>query len=139
MEQDIQLQMVVERIGGGTFPKIIVIVGIIGLGFLLLFLYRRLRLKKYFHIQEPKQETSSPAQHNFSLGIAPEMERHLKEDERLILEVLKAKKGKSTQAQLRVSTDFSKAKLSRLLMELEDRKIVLKEKEGKRNLVFLKG
>ena len=139
MEQNLQLQMVVERVGGGSIPKILVILGIIGIVFLLVFLYRRLRLKRYFHIQEPKQETTLKVQHNFSLGIAPEMERHLKEDERLIIEVLKAKNSRSTQAQLRVATDFSKARLSRLLMELEDRKIVLKEKEGKRNLVFLKG
>jgi uncharacterized membrane protein len=39
---------------------------------------------------------------------------------------------------LRVITGFSKAKLSGLLKELEERNVVYKEKRGKKNLVFLR-
>jgi len=63
---------------------------------------------------------------------------HLKEDEQQIVRVLKDREGSCEQGTLRVVTGFSKAHLSRLLSELEARKIVLKEKRGKKNLVFLK-
>jgi len=66
------------------------------------------------------------------------MEIHLKEDEEQIVTILKNREGKCEQGTLRVITGFSKATLSRLLKELEDRKIVYKEKRGKKNLVFLK-
>ena len=66
------------------------------------------------------------------------VEKHLKPDEEQIVKVLRLKQGSCEQGTLRVITNFSKAKLSRLLMELEERKIVYKEKRGKKNLVFLK-
>ena len=66
------------------------------------------------------------------------LEIHLKEDEEQIVEILKRKEGSCEQGTLRVITGFSKATLSRLIKELEDRKIVYKEKRGKKNLVFLK-
>ncbi len=65
-------------------------------------------------------------------------ETHLKEDEEQIINVLKMKENKCEQGTLRVVTGFSKATLSRLLKELEDRKIIYKEKRGKKNLVFLR-
>lgn len=65
-------------------------------------------------------------------------EIHLKEDEEQIVTILKKREGKCEQGTLRVITGFSKATLSRLLKELEERKIVYKEKRGKKNLVFLK-
>lgn len=66
------------------------------------------------------------------------IEEHLKEDEAQIVSILKQREGQCEQGTLRVVTGFSKAKLSGLLMELEDRKIVYKEKRGKKNLVFLR-
>lgn len=63
---------------------------------------------------------------------------HLKEDEQQILNILKMKEGSCDQGTLRVITGFSKAKLSGLLKELEERKVIHKEKRGKKNLVFLK-
>jgi uncharacterized membrane protein len=68
----------------------------------------------------------------------PELFEHLKEDEKQIVRVLKQKEGSCEQGTLRIVTGFSKAHLSRLLSELEARKIVHKEKRGKKNLVFLK-
>ena len=62
--------------------------------------------------------------------------RHLKDDEEQILSVLKQKGGKCEQGTLRVVTGMSKAKLSQVLKELEERKIIRKEKEGKRNLII---
>jgi hypothetical protein len=68
----------------------------------------------------------------------PDILKHLKEDEQQIIRVLQQKGGQCEQGTLRIVTDFSKAHLSRLLMELEARKIIHKEKRGKKNLVFLK-
>jgi uncharacterized membrane protein len=52
--------------------------------------------------------------------------------------ILREREGKCEQGTLRVITGFSKAKLSGLLKELDERRIVHKEKRGKKNLVFLK-
>ncbi|MBW2996422.1 hypothetical protein KY332_03920 [Candidatus Woesearchaeota archaeon] len=66
------------------------------------------------------------------------VEKHLKPDEEQIINVLKLKEGSCEQGTLRIATGFSKATLSRLLKELEDRKVIKKEKRGKKNLVFLR-
>jgi|SRR3989344_4156808 len=66
------------------------------------------------------------------------IDKHLKEDEAQILQILKDREGHIEQGTLRIITGFSKAKLSGLLKELEDRKIIHKEQRGKKNLVFLK-
>jgi uncharacterized membrane protein len=79
---------------------------------------------KIIKVKEPEKE--------------PRILEHLKEDEQQIVRVLKEREGSCEQGTLRVITDFSKAHLSRLLMELEARKIIYKEKRGKKNLVFLK-
>ncbi len=63
---------------------------------------------------------------------------HLKEEEQQIVRILKQKEKQCEQGTLRVITGFSKAHLSRLLMELEARKIIYKEKRGRKNLIFLK-
>jgi uncharacterized membrane protein len=67
------------------------------------------------------------------------IEGHLKEDEEQVMNVLKLKEGSCEQGTLRIATGFSKAKISGLLKEMEERKIIIKEKRGKKNLVFIKG
>jgi len=66
------------------------------------------------------------------------IEEHLKEDEAQVVRILKSRERQCEQGTLRVVTGFSKAKLSGLLKELEDRKIIYKEKRGKKNIIFLK-
>lgn len=66
------------------------------------------------------------------------IEEHLKEDEAQIVRILKSRERQCEQGTLRVITGFSKAKLSGLLKELEDRNIIHKEKRGKKNIVFLR-
>ncbi len=83
-----------------------------------------LKTVKIIKVKEPEKE--------------PKILEHLKEDEQQIVRVLKQREGTCEQGTLRIVTGFSKAHLSRLLMELEARKIVYKEKRGKKNLVFLK-
>lgn len=66
------------------------------------------------------------------------LEKHLKEDEEQVISILKQREGKCEQGTLRVITGFSKAKLSGLLKEMEERRMIYKEKRGKKNLVFLR-
>ncbi len=63
---------------------------------------------------------------------------HLKEDEIVVLNALKMKEGQTTQATLRVVTGYSKASLSRILKELEERNIVHREQQGNKNIVTLR-
>jgi uncharacterized membrane protein len=67
-----------------------------------------------------------------------DVDRYLKEDERIVINVLRMKHDSCTQATLRVVTDFSKARLSRILSELEERGIIYKEQQGRKNLITLK-
>ncbi len=62
--------------------------------------------------------------------------KHLKEDEEQVLNILKQKGGKCEQGTLRVVTGMSKAKLSQLLKELEERKLITKRKQGKKNIII---
>lgn|GEM_PF-3520923 len=66
------------------------------------------------------------------------IDRYLKEDERIVINVLRMKHNSCSQATLRVVTDFSKARLSRILSELEERGIIYKEQQGRKNLITLK-
>ena len=65
-------------------------------------------------------------------------ELHLKEEEKIIVNILKQKQGQCEQATLVTLTNMSKASLSRLLNELESRNILYKEQKGNKNLVILK-
>jgi len=67
-----------------------------------------------------------------------DVDRYLKEDERIVINVLRMKHNSCTQATIRVVTDFSKARLSRILSELEERGIIFKEQQGRKNLITLK-
>jgi len=61
----------------------------------------------------------------------------LKEDEEVVMDLIK-EKGKITQREIRERTNFSKSKVSRLLMEMEQRDLIEKEKYKKTYIVKLK-
>lgn len=65
-------------------------------------------------------------------------ELQLKDDEKIIVRVLKQKEGECYQSTLTTITDFSKAKLSRILEEMETRGIIKRVEKGKKKLVILK-
>lgn len=65
------------------------------------------------------------------------IDSYLKEDERVIINILRMKHNSCSQATLRVITDFSKAHLSRLLKELEERGVIFKRQSGRKNLITL--
>ncbi len=66
------------------------------------------------------------------------VDRYLKEDERIVINVLRMKHNSCSQATLKVVTDFSKARLSRILSELEERGVIFKQPAGRKNMITLK-
>lgn len=60
----------------------------------------------------------------------------LKEDEQLILKIVTEENG-IEQRELQDKTSFSKAKLSKILTELEKRSVIRKESVGKKNKIYL--
>lgn len=73
-----------------------------------------------------------------TFSIDENVEKYLKEDEKIIVNILRQRDGICSQATLRIVGNFSKATLSRLLVELEQRNVIKKEKRGKKNLVILR-
>ena len=119
---------------GLSSSDLVWIVVLVVLAFLAYHYRKEWRFKQL--IKRPKKEIKMPQPPRKKKE--PNILKHLKEEEQQIIRVLQQKEGKCEQGTLRVVTDFSKAHLSRLLMELEARKIIHKEKKGKKNLVFLK-
>ncbi|KYK34275.1 MAG: hypothetical protein HXS48_12950 [Theionarchaea archaeon] len=58
-------------------------------------------------------------------------------DEKVVLDVIKKAGGKIIQSDLVKNTGFSKAKVSKILSELESRNVIRKEKYKRSNLIFL--
>lgn len=96
----------------------------------------KVKKKKRARASAPRS-THRPA-HTSKQQNAPDITKHLKEEEEQVVNILRSREGQCEQGTLRVVTGFSKAYLSGLLKELEARKIVIKEKRGKKNLVLLK-
>ncbi len=107
--------------------------GILFMLFILFFVFKLLLSKEKQTKKETKVESNK-----LETKHEPEILKHLKEDEETVINVLRQREGQCEQGTLRVITGFSKATLSRILKELEDRKVIYKEKRGKKNLVFLK-
>ncbi|MCJ7478591.1 MAG: hypothetical protein MUP63_00240 [Candidatus Nanohaloarchaeota archaeon QJJ-7] len=61
----------------------------------------------------------------------------LKEDEKDVLRYIIENEGEAEQRAIVDNLDYSKAKISRLISDLEDRKLVIKEKRGRVNVVEL--
>ncbi len=57
------------------------------------------------------------------------------EDQQLIIDILVSENGSKLQKDLVDETDYSKAKVSEVVSELEERGIVVKKKEGRSNLI----
>ena len=60
----------------------------------------------------------------------------LKEDEQAIMRLILEKDG-IDQREIQRETDFSKTKVSKILSELEKRRVIRKEQAGRRNKIFL--
>jgi DNA-binding MarR family transcriptional regulator len=83
------------------------------------------------YIDEHKEEISD-------LSMDTDVDKYLKEDERTVISILRQRGGIVSQSTLRIAGNFSKATLSRILKELEERNIIKKEQRGNKNLVILK-
>jgi uncharacterized membrane protein len=84
----------------------------------------------YFLAKKPKKE--------FQERVINKPDLHLKEDEKQIVRIIERKNGKIEQGTLVTISDFSKAKVSHVIKELEERKIIKKVKKGKKNVIMLK-
>ncbi len=68
----------------------------------------------------------------------PLLEQHLLKDELAVVELLRSAPNKTLkQKEILRKTEFSKAKLTRLLRNLEERRLVEKSPEGKTNIIRL--
>ena len=83
------------------------------------------------YMHEHKEEISD-------LSMDTDVDKYLKEDEKTVISILRQRGGIVSQSTLRIAGNFSKATLSRILKELEQRNIIKKEQRGKKNLVILK-
>jgi uncharacterized membrane protein len=101
-----------------VFIFIIPLIGIIGVLVYLLF-------------KKPKKEVKEK--------VVSKPDLHLKEEEKQIVRIIERKGGKINQGTLVTISDFSKTKVSQLVRELEERKIIKKVKKGKKNTLVLKG
>lgn len=110
----------------------------LGIGIVIIAVLLALYLFKSDHTQQQilrelrhaDEKTSDAERQTLILSV-------LKKDEKKIILAVKEQEG-ITQNTLALRTDFSKAKLSGLLKELEARKLIKKEPEGKTNKIFLK-
>ena len=150
--EDAQMKLLLEQVApaGPSLPFwiFIVLATIVIVSLLLRFLLWK-RPERAITLPSPERATSqktvlkqmlpkSGAKKNEVKKVDRLVDKYLKEDERLIVEALRKRQGKTKQGTLQVVTNFSKAHLSRLLKELEDRGIVQKQRSGRKNLVFLK-
>lgn len=70
--------------------------------------------------------------------IVSKPELHLKEEEKQLVRIITQKGDSVEQSTLVLISGLSKAKVSQLLKELEERDIVKKVKKGKKNIIILK-
>lgn len=141
----------VERIGNTNSLSLssvfVIIILLLALLVLLAYLiklvwesYHHRRLPKIkAHIETKVYQEQEPATYGMEhILIEDEVEKHLKEDERIIVRLLRQREGQCEQGTLCIVSGFSKATLSRLLTELEERGILRKERQGKKNKVYLR-
>lgn len=96
-------------------------------------------IKKETRKRIPKREIKNPKIKSIKkIENTEKVDLHLKEEEEQIYNILKQRDGSCEQGTLLVVSDFSKPKLSRILMEMEERKIIKKVKKGRKNYIFLK-
>lgn len=96
------------------------------------YLYKSDKMQQRILLELRKSDSKSSSKERQELVMSI-----LKTDEKKTLKAIIEQPG-ITQATLRIRTDFSKAKLSSLLKELESRNLISKEADGKTNRLFTK-
>lgn len=124
-----------------TTMVMLVLLCIIAIILLILIIHYLYHMKSTTqHKKEKNNENKEPTtelsveEHIFE----DEILKYLKEDERVIARILKQRDGSCEQATLRLVSGFSKAKLSRLLTDMDERGVIKKEHKGKKNIVYLR-
>ena len=85
-----------------------------------------------------KEKSSSMQKSPDTVKKDMDISEHLKEEENQVIQILKNKEGSCEQGTIRFIGNFSKARLSRIISELETRNVVYKEIKGKKNVIHLK-
>ena len=115
---------------GGIFGSIEIISGLFGIAFIIAIILFLLSLKKSGKIKDILK-TKKKAK------LKGRKELHLLESEASIVNFLKQSRGSAWQKQIQLKTGFSKAKLSRVIRDLEARKLVKKIPLGNTNKIRL--
>lgn len=123
----------------------------LGVGFVILFAavllaYRRLDTGR--PVVDADTEGGSPEQRNPDAGGGPGVgtapvdepgRTELLSDEERVLQLLHGNDGRMKQADIVAETDWSNAKVSQLLSEMEDKNLIEKLRIGRENLISLPG
>ena len=148
MAEDRNMTLRVERVGDASslssqsvLTLFLILLFVVGMAIYLIvrLLRRRHRPKVRAHVERKAYEEKAPATYQMEhIIIEDEVEKHLKEEERIIVRLLRQREGRCEQGTLCIVSGFSKATLSRLLAELETRVIVRKVQQVKKNMVYLR-
>lgn len=154
-QEDGNISVSVQRIDSNSPVSYVIIMAVLLLALLAIFFF----LLRYLFIEKKKKSAlrekvkamdkdeaeyyrenirDMEEKEEKTFSIDEQIDRYLKEDERTIVNILRQRDGICSQSTLRIAGNFSKATLSRLLVELEQRNIIKKEKRGKKNLVILR-
>ena len=114
----------------GLIASIEVVAGIIGAAIMITFILFLLSLRKNSKIKDILQTKKK-------IKLKGRKELHLLESEASVINFLKKSKGAAWQKQIQLKTGFSKAKLSRLVRNLESRRLVKRIPLGNTNKIKL--
>jgi hypothetical protein len=127
---DFPVFVAIESKSQATITWIIWILAIITIAFIAYFVYDKY-IKKRKAERKPKQKRREKQKED--------IEKYLIESEKAVLKELKqADRGELWQKQLQIKTNFSKAKLSRVIRNLEARNLLEKIPFGNTNKIRLK-
>lgn len=135
LDEKFDVSVIFERITKSFNLWLIFLIFALVLGMIILFLYfkRKIKQERVYFFQK-KAELKKKKKSRTEI-----LEEHLIGNERKIVDELRnADKKELWQKQLQLKTGFSKAKLSRVIMNLESRKIIQKIPFGNTNKIKLK-
>ena len=104
------------------------IIAIIGLGFIVYIFFKY--KKDLMEVHKEVQKTAKEVEKNKTSNMAKENKE--------VIDFIKKKGGRVTQKEIRKNFPSSEAKVSLIISDLEDKKVVKKIKQGRGNIIVLK-
>lgn len=133
-EDYISLLVIYKRTGPSFWLSLLaslLFLGILSYFFFLVYKRRKGKKAEEEDVLEDKKGTDTDTE-------SKKLLKHAKDEEKQVIRILNNKNGSCEQKTIQFLTNYSKAKLSRLLSEMEDRNIIHKEKKGRKNIIHLK-